>query len=77
MNHSIAKWKWGPQEWESVWGALVKAREALHLAISTRLIKERLQDWPWQFVDVSELKTVLKENESGEPESQHSDADDT
>jgi hypothetical protein len=64
MKHSIAKWKCGPQELESVWGALVKAREALHLATSTRLIKERLQDWPWQCVDISELKIALKEDES-------------
>jgi hypothetical protein len=64
MNNSIAKWKWGSRELGSVWGALVKAREALHLATSTRLLKKRLQDWPWQCVDISELKIALKEDES-------------
>lgn len=80
MKRSMLDWElggWHSSVLESIWGALLIAREAVHHATSTRVIKERLQDWPWQFVDVSELKTVLKENESGEPESQHSDADDT
>jgi hypothetical protein len=64
MKYSIANWKWSLQDLESLWGALVKAREALHRATSTRLVKERLQDWPWQCVDVSELKIALKEDES-------------
>ena len=63
MKHSIAKWKCGPQELESVWGALVKAR-GITSRNSIRLIKERLQDWPWQCVGISELKIALKEDES-------------
>lgn len=63
MINFLTKWKWGLQGLESLLRALVEAREAVHVAKSTRRIRERLQDWPWQRVDLSKLKKVLKEDQ--------------
>jgi hypothetical protein len=52
-----------------LWEALLKARAAVydHTA-STKHIQEQLLDWPWQCVNVSELKSVLKEDQDSDDE---------
>jgi len=59
----LTEWKWGLQELESLWEALLEARGAVYRIESTRQIQEHLLDWPWWCVDVPELKRVLKEDQ--------------
>jgi hypothetical protein len=56
----------GLSELESLWEALLKARAAVYYTASTEHIQEQLLDWPWQRVNVSELKSVLKEDQDGD-----------
>jgi hypothetical protein len=63
----LAEWEWDLLELESLWEALLKARAAVydHTA-SAKHIQEQLLDWPWQCVSVSELKSVLKEDQDSD-----------
>ena len=60
MRNLITEWKWGTLEMKSLWKALLKAREAVDGAESTKEVQERLPDWPWHHVKISELKETLK-----------------
>lgn len=62
----LTEWKWGLQELESLWEAVLEARAVVYRIESTRQIQERLLDWPWWCIDVPELKRVLKEDDDGD-----------
>jgi hypothetical protein len=62
----LAKWKWGTEELEYLWAALLQAREALRDVQTTAQMRERIPNWPWHRVDVTEFKTAIKEDDEDE-----------
>ena len=62
----LAKWKWGTEELECLRAALLQAREAIRDVQTTAQIRERIPDWPWHRVDISEFKKAIKEDDGDE-----------
>jgi hypothetical protein len=63
MRNLITQWKWGTLEMKSLWKALLKAQEAVDGAESAKEVQERLPNWPWHHVEISELKETFKEDQ--------------
>ena len=62
VGRRLTRWKWGMEELKFLWRSLLRVREAIRDVQTTAQIQERLPDWPWHHVGVSELKKAIKED---------------
>ena len=74
MGEFLSEWTWGSAVLNRLHGALLTARDAMHGADSLGTIRDRLPDWPWQYVCASELSDTLQATNKPGKRQRHSAA---